>query len=95
MPIVANSVCHSRAEQYSRWAPNLCCGVFGMTKGLINTYEIDKVSTLLISFYRLILACLHANGLIKKMNLTQRRWSIKSFFGCSHANDNETLVGLM
>ena len=32
MPIVANSVCHSRAEQYSRWAPNLCCGVFGVTK---------------------------------------------------------------
>ena len=32
MPIVANSVCHSRAEQYSRWAPNLCCGVCGVTK---------------------------------------------------------------
>ena len=32
MPIVANSVCHFRAEQYSRWAPNLCCGVFGVTK---------------------------------------------------------------
>ena len=32
MPIAANCVCHSRAEQYSRWAPNLCCGVCGVTK---------------------------------------------------------------